>query len=397
MTAIDTRTTAELDRARIDVLDKAGWGRPFVFFQPRNAAFWIYLLLVLTGLAGIADQLGGQIAAYGPAVALAVALFTVYGAIFWWFTQRIDRYAKLPAALLVLAFLWGGFAATWALAATANDAIGSLYAKTLGQAWSLDWGAALSAPITEELSKGAGLILLLALAPRLVRTAFDGFILGAFIGLGFEILEDISYVIAAAGARFGADPVAASMETIWVRLISGVAAHILYSAIFCAGIIYLLGRPAEPRRIGRGIILILIPVLLHGLWDGTQAIAGANPLTALALILGQIVVALLIVVRVFDLTIGRQREIMRAVMAPEVARDVITAAELEALAGNRTARRAHRRAGGSRADRRRARWTLHAAFDLSSALADSRGADTAEVRFARGEVRRIRSGEPSRW
>ena len=25
MTAIDTRTTAELDRARIDVLDKAGW------------------------------------------------------------------------------------------------------------------------------------------------------------------------------------------------------------------------------------------------------------------------------------------------------------------------------------------------------------------------------------
>ena len=41
MTAIDTRTTAELDRARIDVLDKAGWGRPFVFFQPRNAAFWI--------------------------------------------------------------------------------------------------------------------------------------------------------------------------------------------------------------------------------------------------------------------------------------------------------------------------------------------------------------------
>ena len=125
MTAIDPRTTAELDRARIDVLDKAGWGRPFVFFQPRNAAFWIYLLLVLTGLAGIADQLGGQIAAYGPAVALAVALFTVYGAIFWWFTQRIDRYAKLPAALLVLAFLWGGFAATWALAATANDAIGS--------------------------------------------------------------------------------------------------------------------------------------------------------------------------------------------------------------------------------------------------------------------------------
>ncbi|MDY7000019.1 MAG: PrsW family glutamic-type intramembrane protease [Actinomycetota bacterium] len=390
-------SVADLDRVRTSVLDQAGWGRPFALYQPRNLAFWAYLLFVLSGVAGVTAQLSGQIAAYGPAVALAVVLFSIYGALFWWFTQRIDRYAKLPAALLVLAFGWGAFAATWALAATANGALGSLYAKTLGQAWALDWGAGLSAPFTEELAKGAGLLLLISLAPRLVRTAFDGFILGAFIGLGFEVLEDISYVIDAAGAHFGADPVAASMGTVWVRLISGVAAHIVYSAIFCAGVIYLMGRPAEPRRLGRGLVLLLIPVLLHGLWDSTQAIAGPSVTAALGMLVAQIVVALVIVVRVFELTIARQREIMREVMAPELARGVITEAELAALAGNRKARRAYRKAGRSRRERRHARWVLQASFDLSSALADARGADTEQVRFDRSEVTRIRSGQPSRW
>ena len=59
-------------------------------------------------------------------------------------------------------------------------------------------------------------------------------------------------------------------------MVSGVAAHILYSAIFCAGVVYLLGRPAEPRKIGRGLLLIAIPMLLHGTWDSLAAIAGTK-------------------------------------------------------------------------------------------------------------------------
>ena len=34
--------------------------------------------------------------AYGQAIALAVTLFAIYAALFWWFTQYVDHYAKLP-------------------------------------------------------------------------------------------------------------------------------------------------------------------------------------------------------------------------------------------------------------------------------------------------------------
>lgn len=390
-------TPSDLDRAREIALDLSGWGRGFRFYQPRNFAFWGYLVLVATGVVAFASQLAREYNAYGQALGLAVTLFGVYAALFWWFTVRIDRYAKLPAKLMVVAFLWGGFAATWILAASANDAILALYAKAFGQAWALDWGAGLSAPFVEEPAKGIGLLLLVALAPRQVRTAFDGFILGAFIGLGFQIVEDIVYAMTAAGSQFGANQVGASLATIVLRMVSGVGAHIVYSAIFCAGLIYLLGRAAEPRRVFRGLLLMVTAMLLHGAWDTLTAVAGSSPLTMLGLLAAVIIVALAIAARVYTVTVAREREFMRDVMAPEEARNVITASELEALVGKRKARRAYRKAAHGRRQRKRARYVLNAAYDLAGALAAARGADTDRVHFARTEVARIRAGQPPSW
>jgi protease PrsW len=390
-----TATLADLDRARNIALDLSGWGRRFIFYQPRNFAFWGYLVLVGTGMFIFGSRLTREYNAYGQAIALAVTSFAIYAGLFWWFTQHIDRYAKLPAALMVVAFLWGGFAATWAMAANANDAILALYAKAFGQAWALNWGAGLSAPFTEETAKGSGLLLLIALAPRQVRTAFDGFIMGAFIGLGFQILEDIAYAMTSAASQFGANQIGASIGTIFIRMVSGVAAHILYSAIFCAGLIYLLGRPAEPRRIARGLLLMGIAMLLHGTWDSLAAIAGQSALALLGLLVAVIVIALVIVVRVYALTVTREREFVRDVMSPEAARNVITAAELDAMAGKRKVRKAYRKAGRNRRERRRARYVLYAAYDLADELAAARGADTDRVRFARAEIGRIRAGLPS--
>ncbi len=392
-----TTTIADLDRARNITLDLSGWGRRFTFYQPRNFAFWGYLVLVGIGIFVSASRLGRDFNAYSQAIVLAVTSFAIYAALFWWFVQRIDHYAKLPAKLMVVAFLWGGFAATWTMAANANDAILALYAKAFGQSWALDWGAGLSAPFTEETAKGSGLLLLIALAPRLVRTAFDGFILGAFIGLGFQIIEDIVYAMTSAGSQFGANQIGASIGTIILRMVSGVAAHILYSAIFCAGLIYLLGRPAEPRRIGRGLLLVATPMLLHGIWDSLAAIAGPSTLTLAGLLIAVIAIALVIAVRVYELTVKRERDFMRDVMTPEEARNVITAAELDAMAGNRNARKAYRKASRNRRERKRARYVLNAAYDLADELAAAHGADTDRVRFARGELGRIRAGVPSRW
>jgi len=390
-----TAAVPDLDRARDIALDLSGWGRGFRFYQPRNLAFWGYLLLVATGAISFGSLLARDYNAYGQAIGLAVTLFAIYAAFFWWFTVRIDRYAKLPAKLMVVAFLWGGFAATWSMAGSANAAILALYAKAFGQAWALDWGAGLSAPFTEEPAKGVGLLLLITLAPRQVRTAFDGFILGAFIGLGFQIIEDVAYALTSAGSQFGANQVGASLATIVLRMVSGVGAHIVYSAIFCAGLIYLLGRPAEPRRIGRGLLLMVAAMLLHGAWDTMTAFAGLSPLAMLGFIVAVIVTALVIAARVYSLTVTRERGFLRDVMAPEEARKVITASELEAMTGDHKARRAYRRAGRTRGGRKRARYVLNAGYDLAGALATARGAETDPVWFARAEVGRVRAGLPS--
>ncbi|MGW4367146.1 PrsW family intramembrane metalloprotease [Nocardia takedensis] len=387
-------TTADPAHTRFLAIEESGWGRSFTFYQPRNLAFWVYVLLTGSGLLLFADRIGSTYPAYSRAILVTALVFAVYGAIFWWFTHHIDRYARQPVKLLVTAFAWGGFAATWSMAAYANDALISIYGKLFGHAWAQDWGAGLAAPFTEETAKGFGLLLLIALAPRLVRTAFDGFILGAFLGLGFEIIEDIAYGMNAGASRFGAEQVEASLSTVVLRVATGTAGHILYTALFCAGLVYLLGRPAEPRRIGRGLLLLALPMLLHGLWDSMANLSGGSNLAVLGLIVGITVVALLAAVRVFALTVPRERRFLAEILAPEVDAGFVTAEEAAAASGNAKARRAFRRAEPGRAARGRRTYVLEAVFDLADALAAARGARTPRVDFARAEVSRLRDGRP---
>ena len=60
----------------------------------------------------------------------------------------------------------------------------------------------------------------------------------------------------------------------------------------------------------------------------------------IGLLIAVIVLALVIVALGLRLTVTRERDFVRAVMTPEEARNVITAAELDAVAGNRKARKA---------------------------------------------------------
>jgi RsiW-degrading membrane proteinase PrsW (M82 family) len=376
--------------ARQVALRESGWGTPFAFFQPRNLAMWVYLLLVGAGAVIWFRYAAGQANAYGEVLVVATVLFGLYGALFWWFTQHIDRYAHQSRKLIVVAFVWGAFAATWAMAANANAPIISLWGKAFGQGWAIDWGAGLTAPFTEELSKGLGLLLLIAMAPRLVATAFDGFVLGAFIGLGFQLLEDVQYALGSAGSEFGANPVGNAITTIALRMALGVAAHILYSAVFCTGLVYFLGRPAEPRRRGRGLLLMASAMLLHGLWDSIGGIAGSRTFLVPVMYVLLIGLALVVVTRAFRWSVPRERAFMREVMAPEVAGGAITREELDTLAGDRKARKAYRKSGHGHADRRRRGHLLEAAHDLADELARSGGRETRRVEFARAELARLR-------
>ena len=375
--------------AREAAIEATGWGNPVNLWQPRNACFWIYLGIVGYGVWNAVTIVNPVVTVYGPALIASTLIFAVYAALFWWFTTRIDRYSRLPLSLVIAAFAWGGFGATWTIAYFGNSALIGLYGKAFGQGWSLDWGAGLSAPIFEELGKGAGVLLLMFLAPRVIRTAYDGFIVGAFTGLGFEILEDIYYALNSAPDEFGSHQLQTSLHTVVLRLVTGFSAHILYTAVFGAGLVYLIGTPGQRRRSGLGLVLMASAMVLHFLWDSTTALAGGDGLAVLGLIVLVTLLAFAVVIAVFRLTVRPERAAMFAVMEPEVAAGVLTPAELYALAGGWRQRRRYRRGAHGRADRRRRNHRLEAAHDLADQIAAAGGYDTDRVEFARAELVRL--------
>jgi protease PrsW len=375
-------STLTEDRRR--AIAQSGWGKEFRLVQPHNLAFWVYCALVVAGAIALSGQISIAAAAYSGALISGIIAFGLLGVAYLWFIHYEDRYTTVPRKLAAAGLLWGAVAAIGAFALLGNDAVMSLYAKTFGASFAFDWGAALTAPIDEELAKGAGILLLLTLAPQLIRSPFDGLILGAFVGLGFQISEDISYAFIGAADAFG--DVGAAWATIVVRTPASIPSHWMYSGVFGAGLIWFIGRPDVSARKGLGAGLMLTAMLMHGLWDASAAIAGDS---VFGLLVPTIVAAVLIAVFVwvYQNTVPIERGWMRELMAPEVKLGVVTPAELDALAGSRSTRRRYIHAQPSR---RTAAQVLDAETELAHQIARDGGAETAAVHRARAAVARTR-------
>ncbi len=374
-------TLAE-DRRR--AIDQSGWGEKFHLVQPHNLAFWVYCLLVAAGVVVISGQVSIAAAAYSGALTSGIIAFGLLAVAYLWFIHYEDRYATIPAKLAAAGFIWGALGAVGAFALLGNDAVMSLYSKTFGASFTFDWGAALAAPIDEELAKGAGVLLLLTLAPRLIRSPFDGLILGAFVGLGFQISENISYAWIGAANSFG--DLGATWSTIIARTLASIPSHWMYTGIFGAGLIWFIGRPEVPARKGLGVGLMLSAMVMHGLWDASAAIAGDN---AISIVPGIVAFALIgVFVWVYDNGASIEREWMRELMAPEVELGVVTPEELEALAGSRSTLKTYVR---SQPSRRTARRVLEAETDLAHQIARDGAAETAAVQQARAAVAQARA------
>lgn len=256
--------------------------------------------------------------------------------------------------------------------------------------FAFDWAAALTAPVDEELAKAAGLLLLISLAPRLIRSAFDGLIVGAFIGLGFQIIEDVVYGYQGGSGGFGADQVDNTLTTLGVRVTAGFASHWVYSGIFCAGLVWLLGRPDEPRRVGRGLALMLFAMAMHGTWDAAAGISRLAPIGFVGVYV--VVPTLLFVVFAwaFKRSVVVERSWMRDVLLPEVESGVLTSDELDAVVGTRKQRKHFVKAGKGHKTHVHAKHVLEGATDLATELSRAGGRYTPEVQRARQEIAALR-------
>lgn len=383
--------TEPLTASRDAAIAASGWGQPFHLVQPRNLAFWIWTVAVIYGIWSAFQQFSPVVPAGGEALRVGAIIAVGYGAALWLFFRSIDRYDRLPVLLLVTAFLWGGFAATYGIAIVGNTSNTELLGKLLGQGFVNDWGPGISAPLVEETSKAAGFLLLLTLAPKVLHSPRAALITGAFIGLGFQILEDDLYSVSGAASSFFVDQSSAVERMSLLRIATGLISHPAYTAIFCVGILFVIGSPAVKRNVPRGLLFMLISMLIHGSWDASAAIANSNGGAVIGVMLFSTLLAIFSLRWAFRLSQPLEQGWMRDILAPEVAAGHVTDAEIDAAAGRRKTRRAFVKATHGHGAHKDARHTLEAVIDLAHELAAAGGAETPAVEHARDEVVRLRT------
>jgi protease PrsW len=322
-------------------------------FQPREPAFWVYLAFVSYGAFRMIGALVELSAISRSGWALSWILVIVYALPLGVLIYRLDLYEREPISLAIGAFAWGALAAT----ALALDAAGwdQLVARVFGQDVAARWGPALTAPIIEELLTGAGVVLICLIGRDEIDDMMDGFVYGALCGLGFAVVEDVLYFMAA----FGGSP-GGVLEGFYVRVVSsGLYGHVLYTGLTGMGIGYLVSRREDAptrKRVAVAVALFLAAVLGHALWNAPVLdLAPAPPFSLADRFLLPVDLAvkglplLLVVVIGVSLARDRERRWLDRSLVREIGREGISAEEFAILRDPKLRRRAisemRRRAG----------------------------------------------------
>jgi RsiW-degrading membrane proteinase PrsW (M82 family) len=221
----------------------------------------------LRNLGGLSSDV---IVVFLKALAASAALSFVPIAVLWY----LDRRERESRWLVLVAVLWGAVIAT-GLALPLNNAIlraihGWVRANPqvttrLGADATLLIGAPIAGPLNEEITKGLGIVALLLLMRSEFDNMRDGFIYGALVGLGFNLLEAPLYV-AQNYAEFGVLTYGLQLGGRFALL--GFGGHALYSGLFGA----FLGLGRQTRRAWLrwvlGLVGLLVAMLPHALNNG---------------------------------------------------------------------------------------------------------------------------------
>ena len=240
------------------------WGYQTSLWQVREPAFWFFIVLLgLSILASLFYQL--QFAGLSPSGwLLSWVLLLLYAIPVFFFVYFLDLYEREPLSLVFAALLWGAFAATM-LTLLSDAGWGGLIAGLLGDA-ALEWGAAVSAPIIEEVLKGAGIIFIYLIARSEMDDVLDGFVYGAMAGLGFTVVEDVFYFVGHFGGTVGG-----VFQGFFLRVVAGgIYGHVVYSGLFGMGVAYFGSRRGEVSTGQRVLVagaLIFASIFAHFIWN----------------------------------------------------------------------------------------------------------------------------------
>lgn len=375
---------------RLKAIDESGWAVDFRFIQRHNPAFWLYAALFVLGTFHLVGVVGPSLRVFAPGAVFGLLIWSIFLIPWVWFLNHRDRFHRSTPKVALVGFGWGAMIATWMMALPGNAAIQTILAKLFGIDFVTGWGASLAAPLVEESSKACGIVMLVLLARPFLRTAYDGLVLGSFVGLGFQVSENWFYGFVGMGKSFGINQVGIEMQNLvargtWVSLVS----HALYSALVGAGIGWWVSQRGKPvsSKLPRAALLILSGVALHFFWDSVGALGPI--IMPITFVNGLILIAI-----VRKWTIREERPWARDLLAPEFESGLVTADEVDVLAGSPHDRRKFVRAVRSdqgKAAGKATRHVLDAELDLMDALCRSHGESTDEVEHAESEIARLRS------
>ncbi len=236
-----------------------------------------------------------------------------------------DRYELRPWYLLLSAFLWGALIAIPSAFFIEQSINMAIVALRIGDPTLL---SSLNAGLTEEIVKGAGLLVLLGVMRTKFTTVSDGIIYGAIIGAGFGMVENI-YFFFYANAHNRTD------FAIFVigRIILGWLGHSTFTAFLGAALGYL-----RERRLRNGWIILLSGfigvVALHTIFDYVATVAqnmsAHSPTAALIAVLAILGDYLLlfgaqwILFIILMRALARESAVLREYLVDEVCDGIVT-------------------------------------------------------------------------
>jgi RsiW-degrading membrane proteinase PrsW (M82 family) len=332
------------------------WGYQSSLWQIRQPAFWVFMVILAIGVV-FSLVIQASFAGLTPGgFVLSWVLLLIYAVPVFILVYALDLYEREPLSLVIGALLWGAFAAT-TLSILANQGWSLVVLSLFPFQAATQWVAALTAPFTEEILKGMGIVLIYLIARREIDDIMDGFVYGAMVGLGFTVIEDVFYFVVQFGGEVGG-----VFQGFFVRVVaSGVYGHVLYSGLFGIGVAYFVSRRREAsaaKRLAVAALFIATGVFAHFLWnspllsfyppEGLQDAGDYLQVVLATTIKG--LPFLLFVILMVSLARRREHRWLRIALAGEVGREGLHQDELRVLedpSARRRSRRETARHGGA--------------------------------------------------
>ncbi len=253
----------------------------------------------------------------------------------------LDRYEPEPRSLLALGLAWGGFVAT--AAALLLQGVGGFAAGL-----TTEQQLSVFAPLTEEATKGAFLLLLLWWRRHELDGVLDGIVYAGMVGIGFAFTENILYLAAAYNGTEGIAPGGAEAltGTFLVRCIAAPFAHPLFTSFVGIGVGIAVATRSSFVRYAAPVAGYVAAVSAHGLWNGSTLGGVDNFLTVYVTLM----VPAFVAVVVFAIWRRRaEKTMLTRALADAAARGLIPATDIGwvvDLPARREARRHALREGG---------------------------------------------------